>query len=324
MPRRIHNSFMMAQRLAAAPSGEFATRQLPLMALIVATAAYTLWELASHNYLMTLPMATRHWVSGAVGIAITMSIAGMSVLTIVRQQRELQKLSKLKDDLTAMLVHDLRTPLTAVIGSLETVRGGVLGDTSPEVAEMTEMALDGSRSLLNMVNDILDISKMEAGAPILERAATNAKALVSEAVEAVAPLARARGVLLETRVQPEMPNVFLDAEKIRRVLVNLLGNAIKFTPRGGRVEVSAEWRTVEKQMLFGVSDTGEGIPKAYHQRIFDKFGQVETRKEGRKMSTGLGLTFCKLVAEAHGGSISVDSEVGQGSTFTVVVPASEG
>lgn len=297
------------------------TGRLPLIALLATTAAYALWELTSHHLMMGLPMATRHWLSGAVGTAITMFIAGVSVQTILRQQRELERLSRLKDDLTAMLVHDLRTPLTAVIGSLETVRTGVLGEVSADVAEMTDMALDGSQSLLGMVNDLLDISKLEAGAAVVERKRADIAVLVSEAVETVAPLASLRGLALEARVQPQLPPVLLDAEKVRRLLVNLLGNAVKFTPAGGRVEVRAEWRGWERHVVLAVSDTGEGIPKSHHQRIFDKFGQVETRKAGRKMSTGLGLTFCKLVAEAHGGSISVDSELGRGSTFTAVLPA---
>jgi two-component system, sensor histidine kinase and response regulator len=117
--------------------------------------------------------------------------------------------------------------------------------------------------------------------------------------------------------------VRLDAEKVRRVIVNLLGNAIKFTPSGGRVELRAHWEAMQRRLTLSVSDTGEGIPPEDRQRIFDKFGQVTTRKAGRKMSTGLGLTFCKLIAEAHGGSIDVVSEVGKGSTFVVVLPARE-
>jgi signal transduction histidine kinase len=287
-------------------------------------AAYALWEVTAHRFLMFLPMQIWHWVSAGVGAVLALTITGVSVHTILRQQRELEALSRLKDNLTAMLVHDLRTPLTAVIGSLETVRAGVLGEVSPEVGEMTDMALDGSRSLLRMVNDLLDIARMEAGEPILDLAESDAALVVSEAVDAVAALARERGIALGSNVAPGIPSVRIDREKVRRVLVNLLGNALKFTPAGGRVDLRASWSGAERQVVFAVSDTGEGIPKAYHQRIFDKFGQVETRKAGRKMGTGLGLTFCKMVAEAHGGLIGVESEVGRGSTITLVIPDARG
>ena len=119
-------------------------------------------------------------------------------------------------------------------------------------------------------------------------------------------------------MQPGIPHPTADDDKLRRILVNLLGNALKFTPRGGTITLEA--KPDGECLRFGVRDTGEGIPKEAFERIFEKFGQVETRKSGRKMSTGLGLTFCRLATEAHGGSIWVESEVGVGSTFYFTIP----
>jgi len=136
-------------------------------------------------------------------------------------------------------------------------------------------------------------------------------------------VAAARGIELVVSVQHSVPALRVEGDAIRRVIENLLGNTIKFTPSGGKVEVRAEWDAAGRRLTLAVTDTGEGIPEADLERIFDKFGQAESRKAGRKMSTGLGLTFCKMIAEAHGGSIRVESELGRGSTFTVEIPAQE-
>lgn len=294
------------------------------VALVLGTAAaYALWEMTAHRFLMFLPMPIWHWVSGAVGISLALIITTVSTCTILRQERKLEALARLKDDLTQMIVHDLRTPLTAMIGSLQTVKDGVVGEVPADAREMMEIALDGSRSLLRMVNDLLDIAKMEAGESILDLAEADVAMIGDEAIRVVAPLADAHGVHLAILVEPGIPRVLVDREKVERMIVNLVGNAVKFTRPGGKVELRVTWVEARRRLLVAVADTGEGIPPQYREKIFDKFGQVETRKAGRKMSTGLGLTFCKLIAEAHGGSIGVESEVGKGSTFTVELPAVE-
>ncbi|MES1147340.1 MAG: HAMP domain-containing sensor histidine kinase, partial [bacterium] len=134
-------------------------------------------------------------------------------------------------------------------------------------------------------------------------------------------LAKEKGVIVSTEVHPDTPFITADESKLGRVLVNLLGNAMKFTPEGGSVIVRAD--LVGSEWEFWVTDNGEGIASEAFERIFDKFGQVESRRGGRKMSTGLGLTFCKLAVEAHGGHISVSSSIGEGSTFHFAIPASQ-
>jgi signal transduction histidine kinase len=292
-----------------------------LILVLSTLALYAFWAVIAQRFLMGLPAATGHQVSAGVGALLALLITWVSVRVIERQQRELAKLARLKEELTQMVVHDLRTPLTAMIGSLETVQAGVVGEVSAGAAEMTEIALEGSRSLLRMVNDLLDIARMEAGESIVEIAETDVEPIVQEAAEMIARLAEARGLRFTTVVESRLPRVQVDGEKIRRLLVNLLGNAVKFTPSGGQVELRVTWDPARRRLIFTVADTGEGIPPEDRERIFDKFGQVATRKAGHKMSTGLGLTFCKLVARAHGGSIRVESEVGKGSTFIVEIPA---
>ena len=171
-----------------------------------------------------------------------------------------------------------------------------------------------------MINDLLDISKMEEGSMNLERHELTAAAVVDQALQQVASLAAQQKLTLARELAPDLPRFWADEDKLRRMLVNLLGNAIKFTPVGGTVTISVRADDEENTLLFAVRDTGEGIPPEAFERIFEKFGQVENRKAGRKMSTGLGLTFCKLAAEAHGGRIWLESRLGQGSTFSFTIP----
>jgi signal transduction histidine kinase len=232
---------------------------------------------------------------------------------------KLQQAEGMRDDLTHMIVHDLRTPLTSLLTGLQTLE--ILGDTlSTDQNEMLEIALNGGQTLLGMVNDLLDISKLEDGSLKLEYGPVEPRELAERATSQVALLTREKGLTLVVEISPDVPAFSADEDKLRRTLVNLLGNAIKFTPTGGTVTVVARRAADTDALFFSVQDTGEGIPKEAFGRIFEKFGQVESRKAGRKMSTGLGLTFCKMAVEAHGGQIWVESELGKGSQFNFTIP----
>ncbi len=232
--------------------------------------------------------------------------------------KRLQDLEKLRDDLTHMIIHDLRTPLTSVIMGMQTLE--MVGDLNGEQREMTAIALTGGETLLGMINDLLDVEKLESGAMQLDLSSFDVMELVTSAIAQVAPLVESKNLMLLRQVAADLPPLRADANKLRRVLVNLLGNAIKFTSENGTVTIEAHQSEIEYSMVFSVRDTGEGIPPESFGRIFEKFGQVESRQSGRVMSTGLGLTFCKLAVEAHGGKISVESQVGHGSTFSFDVP----
>ncbi|MHB9023263.1 MAG: sensor histidine kinase [Armatimonadota bacterium] len=232
--------------------------------------------------------------------------------------KQLQELESLRDSLTHMIVHDLRTPLTSLLTGMMTVEG--LGELNEDQREFLEISIGGGQTLLGMINDLLDISKMESGTLTLERKETRVDALLTAALSQVAPLAREKELLLVTDIADKLPPLHADGDKLLRTVVNLLGNALKFTPPGGVVTVSVRAEADGSAVRFAVADTGEGIPQESFARIFDKFGQVESRKAGRKMSTGLGLTFCKMVVDAHNGHIWVDSELGKGSVFTFTIP----
>jgi signal transduction histidine kinase len=161
---------------------------------------------------------------------------------------------------------------------------------------------------------------MEGGELHLEYKDLTAGDMVERAVQQVTSLATYKDVTLTQEIEPGMLPLQADEDKLLRTLVNLLGNAVKFTPAGGTITVCAEPTNDDGQIVFAISDTGEGIPREDLGRIFEKFGQVDSRKSGRKMSTGLGLTFCKMAVEAHGGRIWVESELGRGSTFRFSIP----
>ena len=225
----------------------------------------------------------------------------------------------LRDDLAGMVVHDLRTPLTSLLSGLQALR--FVGGHEPAEREILDNAIGGGETLLVMVNDLLDISKWESGSLVLDKQLLQPADVIEYALAQTTPLARRNGLRVARNIPPDLPAALADRDLLRRSLTNLLGNAVKFTPRGGIVTVSASHDPAEGAIVFAVGDTGEGIPAHQVRRIFDKFGQVESRKAGRKMSTGLGLTFCKLVAEAHGGRIWVESKLGKGSRFLFTIPA---
>jgi len=235
---------------------------------------------------------------------------------LAESYRKLQELERLRDDLTNMIVHDLRTPLTSLLSGLQTVP--LVGDMNETQAEMLEIAVDGGQTLLGMINDLLDVEKMEQEAVPLDKTLLTAAGLIARAAAQVGMLAQSNGLTLVEEAALDLPPFPGDEDKLRRTVVNLLGNAIKFTPVGGTITASAE--AGDEGILFSIRDTGEGIPPEAFDRIFEKFGQVENRKAGRKMSTGLGLTFCKLAVEAHSGRIWVESRPGQGSAFFFTVP----
>jgi two-component system, sensor histidine kinase and response regulator len=231
---------------------------------------------------------------------------------------ELGELERLQDSLTQMVVHDLRLPLTSLLTGLQSME--LLGELNPAQRECYFLAMAGGQTLLEMINQLLDISKMEAGMLPLEYQELSISAVVAAALQQVRPLVEEKGLDLTVETPSELPPLVADEGMLRRSLVNLLGNAIKFTPGGGMIQISVRPWNEEETVCFSVADTGAGIPREAFGQIFEKFSQVHSHQIGRHRSTGLGLTFCKLVVEAHGGRIWVESELGKGSTFSFLLP----
>ncbi len=232
--------------------------------------------------------------------------------------KRLQELELLRDSLTHMIIHDLRTPLCSVISGMQVVEG--MGDLNANQSEAIGIALKGGSTLLEMINGLLDIDKMESGSMQPDYSLLDAGALVSTAFDQVAQLAAEKGLSLTRKIPDDLPSFQGDEDTLCRTLVNLVGNAMKFSPDGGKVTVAVGLTLDRASLVFSVHDTGQGIPAEAFERIFEKFGQVKSANGGRRASTGLGLTFCKLVVEGHGGRIWVESVPGEGSVFSFTVP----
>ena len=237
-----------------------------------------------------------------------------------RAYEQLRESERMKKDLTDMIVHDMRVPMNAVMGAIETLAELTESRATPREQRVLEMAVSSGREVVSMIDDLLDISRLEEQKPTLKKGITSIYGIVEKAVAQVAVLARRKYIELVVNIEPNLPEIEADTRRMVRVLVNLLCNAVQHTPSGGQIAVTAQYDPERRMTFVSVSDTGEGIPREHHGRIFDKFVQVESPKSRRRASTGLGLTFCKLVTEAHGGSIWVESRPGAGSTFTFSLP----
>jgi len=235
---------------------------------------------------------------------------------LAEQNAQLRKLEELRDNLVHMVVHDLRTPLTSIYGFLQTLEVLEGESLSADGREFVSRALSSSETLIEMVSSLLDVSKMEAGEMTVHREPCQIDAIAREVLRKMEGLREERTLLIESQSSPVQINA--DPSLLARILQNLVGNAMKFSPSDGRIIIGIIPDAT--QIRVSVSDNGPGIPDEYREKIFEKFGQVEARQNRQKFSTGLGLTFCKLAVEAHGGMIGVDSEVGVGSTFWFEIP----
>ncbi len=238
-------------------------------------------------------------------------------LEVEEQYRRLEKLELLRDSLVHMIVHDLRSPLAGIRAYLDLLRLDGAGKLDAALTESIDAARKVAVEMTDMVSDLLDVSRLEVGKMPLELAPADVGALVVEAVTASGTAGRVR-----IRVEPpaDKSRVVCDAVVIRRVIANLVGNAVKFTPLTGQITVLVRGDVGGSEVRVEVADTGPGIPQEYQQKVFEKYGQVEAARHGAKHSTGLGLTFCKLAVEAHGGRVGLESAVGRGSTFWLVLP----
>jgi Osmosensitive K+ channel histidine kinase len=269
------------------------------------------------------------------------------LLLILRDITSAKEAERLRQDLTNMIVHDMRSPITSVMTSIDMLFKGVTGPISENQRSILTIAHTSAQQMLEMVNLMLDISRLESGRMPMNRMPQPLSVLVRRAANRILPQARDRDITIQSEIPEQLPLIYADGELIVRVLQNLIDNALKFSERGSTIRVQACIEEVENGPSFiardesglyedtaiqdelppltiindrvvkvSVSDQGIGIAEKDLAKIFDKFGQAGERRGG----TGLGLTFCKLVAEAHGGTIGVTSTVGKGSTFYFTLP----
>ncbi len=231
---------------------------------------------------------------------------------------QLEAANRHKSEFLANMSHELRTPLNAIIGFSEVLLERMFGELNEKQNEYVDDVLSSGRHLLSLINDILDLSKVEAGRMDLELAQFDLPLAVENTITLVREGASRHGISLHREVDKRLGDFVGDERKIKQILLNLLSNAVKFTPEGGRVEVKAV--LADGSVEISVSDTGIGIAPEDQEKIFEEFRQVGTDYAQKREGTGLGLTLTKKFVEIHGGKIWVESEQGKGSTFKFTLP----
>jgi two-component system, NtrC family, sensor histidine kinase KinB len=250
-----------------------------------------------------------------LNITVRSGYTALGRLLVLRDVTEERMLEKLREDLTHTMVHDLRNPLTAISMSLQMLVSRTAGSLSPDQQRTLNNALNRTHQLAGLVNAILDLSQLESGHLPLRCESLSLAELAADTLYWQAPLAAEKGIFLEQGITEELPHVSADPALVRRVLENLIGNAIKFTPDGGRISLAATG--AEKGTLrVTVADSGPGIPADLQARLFQKF--VTGRQPGK--GSGLGLAFCRLAVEAHGGRIWLENQPAGGAAFHFTLP----
>ncbi len=240
-----------------------------------------------------------------------------NVLTVMADITMLKEIEQLKTDFFATVSHEFRTPLTSILMGAGMMKMGQLAELTPKGEEILHAIEQDCSRLLRLADNLLDLSRMEAGAISMDMTEAHAEKMIQAALGPLKLQAEKRGIKLITSVSPDLPLIRADVTKIIWVLTNLVGNALRYTDQGGSITVKARNRGT--RLFFSVTDTGKGISSEHHQRIFEKFVQGEDQNYSSG-GAGLGLAICKDIVEAHGGEIWVESAPGQGATFTFSVP----
>lgn len=238
--------------------------------------------------------------------------------TLKTKNRELIRLGNMKDDYYQMVAHDLKGPLTEILANIDLLKFNP--SLSSEDQEVLDTALCGCDSLFLMVAELLDINKMEEGKFIFSFSSFDIAALVRDKMKKMKAVAARKEIIFELVSDPAIPPVCADKELVLRILSNLFSNAITYSYTGQPIYVGVDFLKDEGMVRVSVRDSGEGIPKSKHKKIFEKFGQSFKAGTRKRYSTGLGLTFCKMAVEGHGGRIWVESKTGEGSVFYFSLP----
>ena len=277
------------------------------------------------GFLLMLRDVARPFTSEQVALIETfadqavIAIENVRLITEIQaKSQELEIASKHKSEFLANMSHELRTPLNAIIGFADVLGQNMFGPLNPKQADYLADIGTSGRHLLDLVNQILDLSKVEAGRMELEPSAFSPAETIRASLAFVRERAAAHRIEVSADIPSDLPTVTADERKIRQVLLNLLTNAVKFTPDGGSIGTTA-W-VAEGQLEVAVKDTGIGIPPEDQGAVFEEFRQVGQRSDRSREGTGLGLTLAKRFVELHGGRIWVESEAGKGSTFTFAIP----
>ena len=239
---------------------------------------------------------------------------------LARKNEELTHLDQLKSDFMATMSHELRTPLTSIIGYSDMLLSGMTGELNEKQSAFVDSILKGGESLLNLINDVLDLTKIEAGRLELNREAVDLRAALLGVLPVVKPRAQDKRIRISTFLPTDLPLVWADPGKLNQILLNLITNGIKYTHENGSVSVEA--RTVDETVEIWVNDTGIGIAREDQDKVFQRFTQIDSSATRSQGGTGLGLAIVRELVELHGGAIRVQSKLGKGSSFIFTMPIS--
>jgi signal transduction histidine kinase len=308
----------------------FPRRRAAAMVLIISAAVCIALVLQPGDY---LPFVKLEMILGAgAGCAVAMAwlMGKLHTTTLAEHEArvaveaswaELDRVSRHKSEFIANMSHELRTPLNAIIGFADVLREQLFGPLNPKQAGYVDDIMEAGHKLLALINDILDLATAEAGRVDLHLDRVATADLVDTALTSYAPEARARDVGFDVHIAPDAAILDADAERISRVVSNLVANAVRFSPSGARIEIDA--RCVDHEIALSIRDRGPGIPRSEQARIFDEFHRSAPANLARP-GTGLGLAVARAFAELHGGRLELDSQPGAGSTFVLTLPQPAG
>jgi signal transduction histidine kinase len=237
---------------------------------------------------------------------------------IKQQNLKLKKLDKIKSNFLNITSHELRTPMSAIKGYIQMIIKQTLGNTTDEQQKALDTVLRNINRLDNLIQDILDISRLESGAMKFIPEKTHIPTLLNETVETMKFPSQEKNIKINTKLEANLPQITIDAGRIKQVMMNIINNAIKFSPKDTKINITVKKES--KYILFVIQDQGKGIPKEKQKKIFEVFYQVDGGMDRKFGGVGLGLAICRGIVLSHGGEIWVDSTVNQGSTFCFTLP----
>ena len=291
---------------------------VPMMSDDVPIGAIGIWRTAIDPFTeKEIEVVETFAAHGAVAI-VQVELVGQ----LEEKNRQLEVASRHKSEFLAQMSHELRTPLNAVIGFSEVLLERLFGELNEKQEEYLRDILGSGRHLLSLINDVLDVSRVEAGRMELEFRDLDVERVIEDALVLVREQAAKRGQTVALDVDADVPQARADERRIKQVVANLVGNAVKFTPEGGRIVVGA--RCVDDTVQVFVSDNGIGVAAGDQERIFEAFSQASAGPQPKPEGTGLGLTLSRQIVELHGGRLWLESRAGEGSTFTFSLPTRPG
>lgn len=235
---------------------------------------------------------------------------------IFRNVKERKDLDALREDLSAMIYHDLRSPLANIISSLEILETLIPMEEGSPVQSVYQIATRSTERMQRLISSLLDINRLESGQPVIEKKSTNVSSLMDDAIEAILPIASSKNQRIEKKIPSMMPSIIVDEDMIRRVLINLVENASKYSPSKTVIQIGAS--SEGKMVILWVDDNGSGVPEESREQIFEKFTRLYNQSVNKGL--GLGLAFCRLAVQAHGGKIWVENLPDGGSRFSFTLP----